>query len=103
VDTSNKTFEGDQPLVGVVLGMRYEVISQKIAFDSFREKLSNYILSNIKNGDDVVHIVQYMEDPIKTFEKMNKPTELSTDDAKRDINVQIHNQEIKEYETTKVF
>ena len=32
---------------------------------------------------------------------MNKPTELSTDDEKREINVQIHNQEIKEYVNNK--
>ena len=46
-DVSNKDFEGDTPDIGCVLGLRSEKISRKVQFDTFREKLEDYLTKNL--------------------------------------------------------
>ncbi len=63
LDTSNKHFMGAEANIGAVLGLCTEKIDKKAAFGVFQEHLSNYIITNVKNGSDVVNIVKLLETP----------------------------------------
>ena len=41
VDTSNKVFEGAEPDIVCVLGLRFEKVDKKVAHDVFHDKFSN--------------------------------------------------------------
>ena len=40
---TNKDFQGAEPSIGAVLGMKIEKIDKKVTFDVFKDKLVNYI------------------------------------------------------------
>ena len=48
VDISHNVFEGSEPDIGCVLGLRFEKVEDKIAYDVFHNKFSNYIGSTVK-------------------------------------------------------
>jgi hypothetical protein len=97
LSTVNRTFEGAEPGVGAVLGLRYEKIDKKVTYEVFREKMSNYIERTMKYGDDVVCIIKEYEDPLEAFESNNMPEELSESDKKKSVKVAIQQQRIKLY------
>jgi hypothetical protein len=97
MNTANRNFEGAEPGVGAVLGLRYEKIDKKVTFEIFREKMSNYIERTMKYGDDVACIIKSYEDPLESFETNNMPSELSEEDKKKSVKVAIQQQRIKLY------
>ena len=73
--TDPNTFEGNIPEVGVVLGLRYEKFKKKApSFESFLEKVSIYVISNLNDGGDTKSIFRKMENPTATFRANNKPS-----------------------------
>ena len=51
VDTSNKAFEGAETDIWCVLGLRFEKVDKKVAYNLFRNKFSNCIGRNMKYGN----------------------------------------------------
>ena len=51
VDTSNKAFEGAEPYIGCVLGLRFEKLDNKVSYNVSHNKFDNYIGSTMKYGN----------------------------------------------------
>ena len=58
VDTSNKAPKGAEPDIGCVLGLRFEKVNKKVAYNVFCKKFANYIGRNMKYGKNVVFSVK---------------------------------------------
>ena len=58
VDTLNKAFEGAKPNIVCVLGLRFEKVDKKVAYDVFQNKFANYIARNMKYMNKVVCAVK---------------------------------------------
>ena len=80
-----------------MLGLRIENTDKNVPFDIFREKISNYIVRDVNNPEDMVSVVCDMIDSRSHFYNNNKPKGLTGKDKKFNINVQIHKQRIKLY------
>ena len=92
--TDPNTFEGNIPEVGVVLGLRYEKFKKKApSFESFLEKVSIYVISNLNDGGDTKSIFRKMENPTATFRANNKPS-APGEDADT-VDTDIYKEEIK--------
>ena len=78
LDISNKDFEGDTPEIGCVVGLKSEKIAAKEQFDTFRDKVTEYILKEFTNGIDVVPYIRDMEDPSEDFVRRFLPSNLTT-------------------------
>ena len=66
--TTNRYFMGDTSEVGAVLGLLSKKIDIGTDFENFREKLRGCVERNFENEKDVLCVVTYMEDIVKTFE-----------------------------------
>ena len=53
--------------------MRTDKLDKKVPFDTFRGKLSDYIVKELCNEKDAVEIVKTMNDPNIKCERKNKP------------------------------
>ena len=99
--TDLNSFEGSIPEVGAVLGLKYERLKKKAtSFESFLEKTSTYIISNLKDGADTKSIFKTMTDPTTTFKSRYKPSAPSeTGDS---VDKDIYREEVKLYVTRQV-
>ena len=68
VDTSNKAFEGAEPEIVCVLGLRFEKLDKTLSYDVFRNKFSNCIGSNIKYRNKLLCEVKEYKDPMTDYE-----------------------------------
>ena len=57
-----KNFEGVEPKVGVVLGLRLERFDKKVLFEIFKDKLINYMGHEIMMGKDMECLLKNRED-----------------------------------------
>ena len=57
------TFEGDTKEIGVVVGLKMDKFHKKVPFETFAEKLQNYVISNFKHGADLQPIFYNLSDP----------------------------------------
>ena len=71
--TSSKNFEGEEPSIGVVLGLHFRKIEKKLPFKISREKIGNYISRTMKYGNEVVGIVEMYEDVRDTYGTNHMP------------------------------
>ena len=76
--TTNKAFEGSEPDIGFVLGMRFEKVDKKVAYNVFCNKFSNYIGRNMNNGNEVVYVVKESKDSMTDYEENNIPRYLTS-------------------------
>ena len=97
LSSNERTWEGDTPDIGAVLGLRTEYLNKKTSFRVFMEKMEEYILRKLDNGSDVLPLVREQKDPRVSFEKKHLPKELSTEDKKSEVKVEVHKQRIKMY------
>ena len=96
--SSTKDFEGTTPKNGGVLGLRSEIITKKITYDAFLEKIGIYIMAEFKGGEIVVEIMKNLNsDSIGKFEAAYKPIELTGEEKKSSIQTETKKEEIKEY------
>lgn len=87
VQTTNpKSFEGNIPEVGGVLGLKHE---------RFVDQAVNYALSTIKDGGDIMTIFTNLEDPLPAFRASCKPEQLSDEEKNDPIEVDIYKDKIK--------
>ena len=68
LNTPHRYFKGETSELGAVLGLLSKELDIGTAFDNFREKLKGYVERKFYNVKDVMCVVTYMEDPMKTFE-----------------------------------
>lgn len=93
-----KDFTGATPKTGGILALRSENVTKKINYDMFCEKLDTYIMNEFKNGDALFDVtIDHNFNVINFFEKHNKPVELTNNEKKSTVDVEIHKEEIKEY------
>ena len=97
VDISNKDFEGDTPEIGGVVGLKSEKITAKVQFDTFRDKISDFVLKELQNGFDVIPFVKDMEDPTQNFVNKYLPRNLSDEDKRDDVLKGLFEQKLKKY------
>ena len=96
--SSTKDFEGTTPKIGGVLGLRSEIVTRKITYDAFLEKLGIYIMTELKGGENIVEITKEpSSDIIGDFTAMYKPVELTNEEKESSIKVEIKKEEIKDY------
>ena len=68
VDISHNVFEGSEPDIGCVLGLRFEKLDKTLSYDVFRNKFSNCIGSNIKYRNKLLCEVKEYKDPMTDYE-----------------------------------
>ena len=96
--STNRYFEGATPKLGAVLALRSENTNKKVNYDRFLEKLAIYVVNELKNGDSLMEVTKNPNaKTIEEFQKENKPKELSNEDKKSTVDVEIHKEEIKDY------
>ena len=85
--TNHITGEGDNSKVNGVVGMKIEKFHLKVPFETFKDKVMNYVISNYKNGGDMKPIFKKLQDPIKAMEsKLRlKSLEDSADQTEKNI------------------
>ena len=96
-DVSNKDFEGDTPEIGCVLGLRSEKMTKKVQFDTFREKLEDYLVKTLTSPMDIMPILKDMVDPYERFVREHLPKDLSAEEAKSPAKNEVFKQKIKKY------
>ena len=62
VDTWNKAFEGSELDIGCVLGLWFEKMGKKVAYDVFYNRFTYYIFRTVKYGVEVVCDVEEYKD-----------------------------------------
>ena len=77
LSNNERTWEGDTPEIGAVLGLRTENLNKKTSFSVFMEKMEEYILRKLNNGSDVLPLVRDQKDPSVIFETKHLPKDLS--------------------------
>jgi hypothetical protein len=92
-----RNWEGEEPKVGGVLGLRSEWLDKKVSFEVFLEKVTDYILREFTNPRDIVGSIRDMKDPSINFKKHNLPKNLTTKQKESDVEVAIQAQRIKLY------
>ena len=93
--TNHIIWEGDNSEVNVVVGMKIEKFHLKVPFETFKDKIMNYVISNYKNGGDMKPIFKILEDPIKAMECKHKPKSL--EDTADQIEKDIQREQIKQF------
>ena len=95
--TNLKSYQGAISDIGAILALRHEKLDHKKQFQVFMEKVGTYVLSNLKDGGDVMPLFRRLENPTTSFDKKRKPKSL-TDEQKQDpVNVDIYKEQIKIY------
>ena len=92
-----KGWEGEEPKMGSVLGLRGEWLEKKVSFEVFLEKTTDYILRELTNPRDIVGAIRDLKDPNTDFRKNNLPKDLTTKQKGSDVEVAIQAQRIKMY------
>ena len=88
-------WEGDNSDVNGVVGMKIETFHLNFPFETFKDKVMNYVISNYKNVGDMKPIFKKLEDPIKTMEDTHKYKQC--DDAVDQIEKDIQRERIKQF------
>ena len=65
---SIRDFAGETKEVEAVLTLVTEQVDKGVTFEIFQERLRNYVLKSLKNGEDVISVIKNIEDPSATFE-----------------------------------
>ena len=96
VQTTNNTFEGIIPKVGVVIGLSHEKLTKKdMSFEVFLDKVPNYVISNLKDGGDAKPLFRKMENSEEVFKNKKRPEDLTNSDDIVEKN--IYQEQIKMY------
>ena len=99
---SNPTsYSGESESIGVILALRAERFDKKVSFQEFVDKVSNYAVSNFKDGGDIQPLFVDLIDPTKEFQTKNKPVKPEDEDDKEntmdEVNKEIYKEEVKQF------
>ena len=73
IETEDRAFLGKTKEIEAVLGLKTERLTYKVTFDTFREKLAEYTLTNFTSARHVIPLIEEMENPMIDFTRNNKP------------------------------
>ena len=67
--------------------MKMENFHLKVPFETFKDKIMNYVISDYKSGGDMKPIFKKLEDPVKAIEDKHKLKSLDSaaDRIEKDI------------------
>ena len=84
---NNITREGGNSELNDAVGMKIETFHQKIPFETFKDNIINYVISNYKNGGYTNPIFKKLEDHIKamTIKHNSIPLGNTGDQTEKDI------------------
>ena len=104
IAASNPTsYVGECEDIGIVLALRSERFDKKVSFVRFMEKMSNYVISNLKDGGDVQSLFIKYQDPTNAFITANKPVKPDENDPDVDeADVDIYKEDIKQFVQRKI-
>ena len=88
-NNSEQTWVGDKPEVGTVLGLRTEYLNKKVSFEVFLEKMTDYVLRELKDAADVVSVVRDMTNATDEFANKHMHKELTDKQKRSDVQVQL--------------
>ena len=96
--STQRDFKGATPDIGGVLALRSENVAVKTSYDKFCEKLETYLMKQLKGGEHVIEILKDLNiDILSTYKIINKPADLTAEEKKSDVEVEIKKEEIKEF------
>ena len=72
----NLHFEGAKPELGGLLILHTEKVKKKLTYKVFKEKLTNYVMTNLYEGKDLHIEILNLKDPFEELDKY-KPMELT--------------------------
>ena len=79
------------------MGLRSKWLDKKMNFEAFLEKITDYILRELKNPRDIVSVVRDLKDPTINFKWNNLPRNLTSQQLKSYVEVAIQREHIKMY------
>ena len=82
---NNITWEGENSEVNGVVGMQIENFHQKVPFETFKDKIINYAISNYKNSEDMKPIFQKCSINAMTIKHKHRPLAKTTDQIENEI------------------
>ena len=96
--SAQRDFKGATPDIGGVLTLRSENVSVKTNYDKFCERLETYLMKELRGGE---HVIEILKDPtidiVAAYKNDNKPADLTDNEKKSDVEVEIKKEEIKEF------
>ena len=97
--TNPKNYEGSIPEVGGIIALKYEKFDKKLQFQVFMDKVSNYTLSNFKDGGDLTPLFKKQKNSTKSFDKKIISSPLTEEQKKDDLERDICKEKIKLFVT----
>ena len=94
-NSNERTWQGEKPEVGAVLGLRAEWLDKKVSHRVFMEKMVDFVLREFRNANDVISLVRDQVDPRTDFEANHMPADLTDIEKKSDVRKAIQQQRIK--------
>ena len=92
-----RDFSGETKEVEAVLTLVTEQVDKGVTFDIFQERLRNYVLKNLENGEDVIPVITKLEDPTTTFEENHAPGDLTEAELASPVKVKMWELRIKKF------
>ena len=92
-----KDFDGLEKEFGLVLGLSSEYIDAKVPFDTFREKLNEYIMKKLKHPTDIQCVLQDLKCPKEKFKEKHMPEDLEGADAANKKLLMLQDSQMKLY------
>ena len=87
---------GEEEGIGLILTLRTERYSNKVAFSTFQDKLKNYVLTNFEEAKDIISLIDNLKDP-QPDSISAQPKNLSTNDAKNQVLVWMKQEQVKKH------
>ena len=78
-----RNFAGETPELDAVIGLLSEKLDKGVTLEQLQEKLKNYALKNLDKADDIIILITDFKDPNNGFESKYLPTDLTTEEEKR--------------------
>ena len=72
ITTNAVSYHGECEDIGYILALRSEKFDKKLHFQSFLDKVSNYVVSKLDDGGDIQSLYTDLENPTKHFLSKNK-------------------------------
>ena len=79
ITTKPTSYCGQYEDIGCIFALRSEQFDKKIQFQAFMEKMSNYVVSNLKDSGDIQCLYTDLKDPTDEFQLINKPIKPAQD------------------------
>ena len=86
------------------MAQRLERFDKKVQYQVFIEKVTNYVISNLKDGGDIQTVYTELKDPTNNFQEQNKPIKLLPDDfgGIDEVHQEIYKEEVKQFVQQKI-